>query len=51
MAKNWLDSIEKQKRRSNLKGCYTQTDTKQRESLVDHNRLLAKRGDQYKTSI
>ena len=41
MVKKWLDSIENQKRRSNLKGCDTQTDIKQRESLVDNNRLLA----------
>jgi len=40
-AKNWLDSIEKQKRRSNLK-----ERDKQTESTVENSRLLARRGDQ-----
>jgi len=35
-AKKWLDSIEKQKRRSNLKGRDRQTDG-QAESIVDNN--------------
>jgi len=41
--KKWLDSIEKQKRRSNLKKCDRQTDRQtdgQTESIVDNNRLL-----------
>jgi len=42
-AKKWLDSIEKQKRRSNLKGSDRQTD-KQTESVVENSRLLAGRG-------
>jgi len=36
-AKKWLDSIDKQKRRSNLK---------ERDKWTKNNRLLARRGDQ-----
>jgi len=40
MAKKWLNSIEKQKRRSNLKECDRQTDgypDRHAESIVDNN--------------
>jgi len=42
-AKKWLDSIEKQKRRSNLKERDKQTSghpDRHTESIVDNNRLL-----------
>jgi len=43
-AKKWLDSIEKQKRRSDLKERDRQTD-RQTESIVDNNDCMARRGD------
>ena len=48
-AKKWFASIEKQKRRIDLKGRDRQTDRRrdrQTESTTKNNRLLAKRGDQ-----
>ena len=46
MAKKWRDSIEKQKRRSNV--CDRQTDI-QTESTTKTNRLLARRSGQQNT--
>jgi len=40
MAKKWLDSTEKQKSRSNLKGVTDRRRDRQTESIVDNNRLL-----------
>ena len=40
MAKKWLDSIEKQRRRIDLKERYKQTD-RQTESTTKNSRLLA----------
>ena len=46
MAEKWFDSIEKQKRRSNLKERDKQTERVNEKN----NRLLARRGDQYSTA-
>ena len=45
-AKKWLDSIEKQKRRIDLKKQSEKKTDGQTESTTKNNRLLARRGDQ-----
>jgi len=47
-AKKWLDSIEKQRRRSNVRGMTEGQTDRETESIVENSRLLAaaRRGDQ-----